>query len=149
MSIANYPRISDTSGLLKRAGLPLLALLLMVLLTACAGTGKKTPGIEQRAQARWDAVLNRDLDSAYQYFSPGYRSAHSRVDYEVALRMRRVAWTSAEVLESSCEADACTVSVNVGYRVAQPVPGVPKWESKSIVKERWVRTQGEWWYVPD
>ncbi len=149
MGNAYYQRISDIGGSVKRAGLPLLTMLLMVLLTACAGTGKKATGIEQRAQARWDAVLSRDLDSAYQYFSPGYRSAHSRVDYEVALRMRRVAWTSAEVLESSCEADACTVSVNVGYRVAQPVPGIPKWESKSIVKERWVRTQGEWWYVPD
>ena len=90
-----------------------------------------------------------DYDTAYSYYSPGYRSANSRVDFEIALRVRRVRWTSAEVQESSCDADVCTVVTTVGYAVAGAVPGVPVWKNKKSIEERWVRTEGQWWYLPE
>jgi hypothetical protein len=124
--------------------------MLSLLLTACAGTEnvKKHP-VEERAQQRWDALLSQDFDTAYSLYSPGYRSANSRVDFEISQRTRKVAMLAAQVESSDCEDEACTVSSMVQYQVGSPVPGVSKWESASTVQERWVRTDGKWWYVPE
>jgi len=126
------------------------ALLLTALVSACTIPVKPAAtDIKQRAQARWDAVLKGDYDTAYGFYSPGYRSSHSRTDFEIALRSRRVRWTSAEVKESSCKADVCRVKTNVGYSVTGALPGVPVWKSKQDIEENWVRTDGQWWFLPD
>ena len=127
----------------------LAALLGALLLGACATTGGSTNAVEARAQSRWDAILSNDLDTAYQFYSPGYRTATSRVDFEIAMRLRRIQWTAADVLESSCEADLCKITTLVSYEITKPLPGVPVWKSKQKVTERWVRTEGQWWYVPE
>lgn len=132
-------------------GLRLLTATFSILfLAACASTGdaKKHP-VEERAQTRWDALLASDFDTAYSLYSPGYRSANSRVDFEISQRSRKVAILAAKVTDSDCSNDACTVSTAVQYRVGAPVPGVSKWESSSQLEERWVRTDGKWWFVPN
>jgi len=127
----------------------LSVLLLAVVAASCATAPPAQTDIKERAQARWDAVLADDYDTAYSFYSPGYRSSHSRVDFEIYLRTRRVRWTSAEVRESSCEADVCKVVTRIGYSVAGAVPGVPVWKSKQNVPETWVRTEGQWWFLPE
>ncbi|HLF30556.1 MAG TPA: hypothetical protein VI566_05940 [Xanthomonadales bacterium] len=122
---------------------------LALLLAACAATRPAEPAIQDRAQARWDALLAGDFDTAYGFLSPGYRSSHTRVDFEIDIRSHRVRWTSAEVVDSSCEADVCSVETRLGYKVAKPVPGIPVWESTEQVIERWVHTGGQWWYLPN
>jgi len=121
----------------------------LALLVGCATPLKVTNPVEERAKERWDAVLTGDFQTAYSYYSPGYRSAKSPVDYEILMRTRRVAWISADVQSVECESNACTVDVKVGYRVGVPLPGVSKWENFSYMKERWVKTGGEWWFLPD
>ncbi len=122
----------------------------VLLLTACAGAGKtKHHPVEERAQQRWDALLKGDFDTAYTFYSPGYRSANSRVDLEISYRTRRVGIYQARVESSDCSAEACTVSTVVSYRVGAPIPGVSKWDSTSNMQERWVRTEGKWWFVPE
>ncbi len=127
----------------------LVVMISVLLLAACASTGdaKKNP-IEERAQLRWDSLLAADFDTAYSLYSPGYRSANSRVDFEISQRTRKVAITAAKVISSDCSGDACTVSAVVQYRVGAAMPGVSKWESNSKLEERWVRTEGKWWFVP-
>ncbi|MEJ2534633.1 MAG: hypothetical protein P8008_04015 [Gammaproteobacteria bacterium] len=50
----------------------------LVTLSACAGLGKSPEAaVLERAQARWDAVIAGNLSEAYEYLSPGYRSAVS------------------------------------------------------------------------
>jgi len=119
-----------------------------ILVAACASAPPVENVVKERAQARWDALVSGDYDTAYSFYSPGYRSSTSRVDFEIAIRLRRIRWVTAEVTESRCEADACTVLTLAGYHVARPVPGMSDWESTKKIDERWVRTQGEWWYVP-
>ena len=125
------------------------AIALALFLSACATSQTADALVMERAQARWDALLARDWDTAYSYFSPGYRSSHSRVDFEIAVRSRKVRWDSAEVKEISCEADVCTVTTLIGYEVVGAVPGVPRWENRKNLPERWVRTDGQWWFLPE
>ena len=149
MRIARIPQIMTRSGTKRALRVCVTVLFFAVLACACTTTPHAETVIKQRAQARWDAVLAGNYDAAYGFYSPGYRSSHSRTDFEIELRMRRVRWNSAEVLETSCEADVCTVVTRVAYQVAGAVPGVPDWKSKKDVKERWVRTDGQWWFLPE
>jgi len=119
-----------------------------VFATACAGNSPKSDPVKERAQLRWESILSNDLDTAYSLYSPGYRSAHSRVDYEIDLRTKRVQWTSAEYIDQECDADRCLVNFRVGFRVNRPVPGLEVFDSKSIVQDTWIKTGGEWWFVP-
>ncbi len=149
----SFQQFACSEDRLVRRSARVLSVLFALLLSACAAQQPQTTttgdSVETRAQARWDALLARDFDTAYSLYSPGYRSSYSRVDFEIELRTRRIAYTSADVLESHCDGDACTVITNVGYRIGSPVPGVPQWDSERRMEERWVRTEGEWWFVPE
>ena len=130
------------------AGTVFLLTLMMALVTACAGNSTRSDPLLERAQLRWDSILSGDLDTAYSLYSPGYRSANSRVDFEIELRLKRVKWTSAEYLEQACSEDRCLVSFKVGYRVNAPVPGVSVFNSFDNIQDIWVKTGGTWWFVP-
>jgi len=130
-----------------------LALTLAALaLVACATTGSPAARdklVQERAQARWDALLARDFATAYDFASPGYRSSASVADFEIGFRSRRVQYVSAEFQGLDCEEAACTVHIFVGYKVDKPMTGVPEWKSTSVIEERWIHTGGNWWFVPE
>ena len=132
-----------------RRGATILAALAVLALSACATTpGGDDKRVVDRAQARWDAVISGDLETAYTYYSPGYRSAASVIDYAVEMRTRRVAYTSAKYVSHECEEARCTVKFHVGFRVPAPVPGMTVFDSKQMVDDTWIRTDGKWWYLP-
>lgn len=127
------------------------ALLCLSTLAACAMTANdnRDREIPQRAQARWDALLGKDYAAAYAYATPGFRSSNSPTDFEIEVRSRRVRYTAAEYLEHSCDDAACTVKLSVEYTVVRPAAGIPEWKSTSVVEERWVYSEGEWWFLPE
>lgn len=139
-------KLSRTAGI-RRAACTLLLACSALLLTACA-TAPKTDPVVERAQARWNALVTGDLETAYSYFSPGYRSTTSLIDYGVTLRTRPVKWTSAAYKDHSCEQDRCTVRFDVGFTVPRPVPGLKVWNGNNVVEDTWIRTDGQWWYLP-
>ena len=130
-------------ALLRLAGLAVA-----LSISACAGSAARPQSIEQRAQSRWDALLAKDFEQAYAYLSPGFRSSQSLSDYEMAFRLRRVHYDSAEYMDQQCEADACTVRLNMGYTLIAPLRGVKIWKSKAVIEEKWVRIDGHWWFLP-
>jgi hypothetical protein len=127
----------------------LLLALWLLTLSACATLEPQTEAVVERAQAHWDAVLAGDLETAYTYYSPGFRSSHSLIDYGVAMRTRRVNWTAATYKDHECEESRCTVRFDGVYRVIKPVPGLSEWESKALIEDTWVKVDGEWWYLPE
>jgi hypothetical protein len=128
----------------------LVLLTCVAALVACAGTSaeRRDEVIPERAQARWDALLDGEYEKAYAYASPGYRSTASANDFEISFRARRFQYTSAEYMSHSCEEALCLVKMNVGYRVVRPAPGLPEWNGSSVVEERWILTDGRWWFLP-
>ena len=127
----------------------LFVLAAMITLSSCASrTISDDERVVERAQQRWDAVIAGDLETAYEFFSPGYRSTHSLIDFGVSERMRRVKRNSAEYVEHSCEETRCLVKFLVGFTVYKPVPGMVDYSSKSLLEDTWIKTNGEWWYLP-
>lgn len=143
------------SALWRLPGKPALLLACMltgVFASACAGKAPvpESPevSIAERAQHRWDALLGGDFETAYGFYSPGYRSTRSMIDLAFEYRLRRVGWTSAQYKEHRCAENACTVIFDMGFTVAMPVPGLNKWDGKQTVKEKWIKTGGQWWFLP-
>lgn len=130
------------------------AIVILVLstfwLSACATTpASESDIVIERAQARWDAITSGDLETAYTYYSPGFRSASSLIDFGVSMRMRRVMWTSATYKHHSCEESRCSVIFEVEFKVANPVPGLSVYESSDRIEDTWIKTNGQWWYLPE
>jgi len=127
-------------------GLALLCGLL--LLSACATTAPKAPDIQERANARWEALLSGDIAAAYEYLSPGYRSSVSSLQYQRAILLKRVQWTGVEYRAHECTETSCNVKFVLSYKVAGALPGVRSYEGKMDIEEPWVMVGKQWYYVP-
>jgi hypothetical protein len=140
----------SNSGLVTALRSSAPGMIMALVLTACAttGGGVAEDPIPQRAQARWDALLAGDFETAYGYLTPGYRSSKTLTDYEMGFRLRRVAYEGASYKSHECADSRCTVKMDVEIMIASPVPGLQEWKSKSVLDEQWVKTNGQWWYLP-
>jgi hypothetical protein len=106
--------------------------------------------VESRALARWELLIAGKAAEAYAYLSPGYREIKSQEVYAADMANRPVKWTKAEIEGSECPAGAgyCDVTVKVHYQLQSTLPGVGELKSYSPVSERWISSQGSWYFVP-
>lgn len=121
----------------------------LLLLSACAAPENKQSSIEERAIARWDAFLAGDLAGAYGYFSPGYRSSVSSLQYQRKVLLQQIKYTSAKYVSSVCEETTCNVKVLVAFTVYGALPGVKSFDGTRIIDESWVLVDGNWYMVPE
>ena len=119
----------------------LAAGILAIALCACAGVAPRSADVivKERAQARWDALVREDFNTAYGYLSPGSRSVTSATDYAASLR--RGFWKSAVVEKVECgSAQSCDVNATIEYEFMGR-------RTKSPLRETWIRDGSEWWYL--
>ena len=119
----------------------LAAGILALVLGGCATVAPRTPEamVKERAQARWDAMVKSDFNTAYGYLSPGSRSVITASDY--ASSLRRGFWKAATVEKVECgSAQSCDVSATIEYEFS----GM---RTKTPLRETWIRDGSEWWYV--
>lgn len=119
-----------------------------IWLSACMTTAPTSAVIEQRATARWEAVLSDDIDVAYEFLSPGYRSSVSLKQYHRSLLLKQINWTAAKYVESDCGETACNVKILLDFTIYGAVPGAPTFDSKQTIEESWVLVNGSWYLVP-
>ncbi|BCX80660.1 hypothetical protein MIT9_P0234 [Methylomarinovum caldicuralii] len=123
--------------------------LLPFLLAACNFAAlSREERVARRAQARWDALIRGDIETAYAYLAPGYRKIKSLERYRRGIHGVGK-WREARVERVTCpEKDVCNVDMQVKVRLMVPRMGEPI-ESVNPVRERWIYKAGEWWYVPE
>ena len=133
-----------------------LLIVTALFLVACAGTGGSSGGapsansdVAKRATDRWEALLAPDYDAAYDFYSPGYRSSTSRGDFELSQRLRKIHFTDAEFQGQECDENVCTLTFRTFYRIPSPLPGVETFDGNTVSEEKWIRTDGQWWFLPD
>lgn len=137
--------------MMKPLTLRLAALAGAALLAACAAApgGKTTSTAEQRAAQRWQLLIQGKAAEAYDFLSPGVRSAKPRDQYAAEMSDRPVKWKSVEVRDSRCEAaDRCEVHVVVTYTANLPLRGVGAVESPAVLSEKWIAIDGVWYHLP-
>lgn len=123
-------------------------LLLGGLLGGCATSAPEENQLERRAAERWQALLSDDIEAAYEYLSPGYRSSVSYVQYIRALLSKQVGWTDARYIESDCAETSCKVKISLDYSVYGAVPGVRSFDGTQVIEESWVLADRTWYFVP-
>ena len=103
--------------------------------------------LETRAVDRWNALIKGDIEKAYSYTSPEYRSVVSLQQYKGKYG-RSVEWRMARVVNVSYDGPAvATVSVEVTYRVGLPGSGGELFESSKAISEKWIYKDREWWFT--
>lgn len=120
----------------------------LLLLSACATTASLESRVEDRAMARWDALLSGDLAGAYEYLSPGIRSSISSLEYQRSVLLNPIQWTSVKYINHECKETTCKVMIKLAFKVSGVLPGVPSMEEEMDISESWILTAGEWYFVP-
>lgn len=133
LSLFYRPHIAVLSGL--------LALLIGTCAYGARDDGASVTLVEERAQARWDALLAGNTELAYEFTNPGFRSAISPEGYHhrVASGTR---WIAARVERVECEQRRCEVSVDVTYQLTEPDLGL---DFEETFEEIWIFVDDQWW----
>ena len=105
---------------------------------------------EDRAVQRWQYLIEGHFDLAYDFMTPGARSAKTREAWAKEFADRPVRWTKADYMDKYCESDdACQVRIQVEYKA--PLQGAPggAMSAPGILTEHWIRIDGIWYFLPD
>lgn len=122
------------------------SILLAALLTyGCNAPESALPPEQQvteKAEERWQAMIDRDLERAYSFLSPAYRQA-------VPLDMYRgrigsaVDWQDAKVESVDCRDEMCKVAVRVDYLHKS---SMNRYDVSTLLEEKWILADNKWWY---
>ena len=125
------------------------ALVLTILVSACAGPvvvpqaqtgGSDGAQVSARAEARWKAMIAKDLDSAYTFLSPGSKALNSAEIYKG--KIKPLNWKSAKVVSTGCEQDKCQVRISLTF-TDQRMGG----DVTTVFEETWLKDSNQWWLV--
>lgn len=124
---------------------------LVLLMAGCAATGTKkdnTADIEKRAIQRWEYLIARQGEKAYDYLTPGFRATKSREIYASEMNNRPMNWKSVRFSKKECTEDRCEVFLSVDYFVMLNAGMRGPMKGFAPLKETWVRVKGKWYYLP-
>jgi hypothetical protein len=113
----------------------------LAAISACAMVKPRSAEeiVQEKAQARWDALVKGDTATAYRYFSPGTRTVITPEGYDATIN--KGFWKSAKIEKVTCEtAEACEVLATIEYEYQRI-------RTKTPLRETWIREGSDWWYV--
>jgi len=119
--------------------------IIVFTLTGCSSLGLfKTPEerVEQRAQARLDALLDRDIEKAFAFLAPALRKTTTWQRY--SSKYAGVGrWRAVGVNSVKCDVDRCDVSVSVTYQMRRS-----RVDNTRSRQEVWIEVNGQWYFYP-
>jgi hypothetical protein len=127
---------------------PLAGLLAVAALAGCASMAKAPEEtVRTRATDSWKARIANDLDTAYQFMPPSFRTVTPVQSYKNGFS-GAVTWLSAEVVSVKCETpDKCLAYMKVE---AKPLVATARRNPpiSTYFDETWIREDGQWWLFP-
>lgn len=139
---------------LVRGLAPALLLLALVATWARAGvpeglTPEQVDALEQRVQARWQALTARDYDRAWEFCTSAYRQVFGRDLYRLQFSYavdRKL--TGVEVVAYDRAAAVASVTARVMSKPLKQTSAasVSLGAVPVSVHEKWILSNGEWWY---
>lgn len=119
--------------------------LLSWLMMGCATVNKSSAEyVQERANLRWQALIKKDWNAAYQFELPAYRQAHDVSQY-MAKFGKTLQWKSVKVDDAVINASSETADVALTLTFDVVMPGAGKIETHNEVRERWLKQDNEWW----
>jgi hypothetical protein len=123
----------------------------VLAMAGCAGMSAKKDEdasvIKAKSVQRWDYLIAKQAEKAYDFLAPGYRKTISREQYAHNMNGRGTRWSSVAYNSQTCDADTCTVRLSVGYTLNL---GGLAGETKAMgfTVEKWIKADGTWYYLP-
>lgn len=105
--------------------------------------------VSRRAAGRWDAIIAGDFRSAFGFLSPGMRRVVPFKYYQSKVKAAVTDWVEARVESAVCEIDVCALAIRVGFVYKGGLGLMKDQASSSLIREKWLFSDGEWWLVPD
>jgi hypothetical protein len=132
--------------MISKFTLQLSALLLAGILVACGGSAEPQQTLEERVLARWQHLIDRDFESAWAYYTPGFRQTTPVEVFVGDMQRRRFRWHEAEIKGVECDGEAvCQVEVRVVFQAVGAPSGMGNVRLPHEATERWLLLEGEWW----
>jgi len=132
-------------------GTGLVAVALLAVVAGCASMGgglaKDSPpavkeaAVAERAKARWQALIKKDYDGAYSYFSPASRETTTLAKFQT--RIANIEYRAVSIDKVECVAEVCNVKLTLTY-------DFPQAKTTGVVTpldESWIIDQGQAWFV--
>ena len=128
-----------------RGNILVAGMTIVVSLAGCASMGLfQTPEerVKQRAQARLDALLARDIEEAFSFLAPALRATTTWQRYS-AKYAGVGQWRAVNVNSIECDVDRCDVSVSVTYQMVRP-----RVMHTRVRNEVGIEVNGRWYFYP-
>jgi hypothetical protein len=121
------------------------AVVLAVFCGGCATGGHSSVAetekmVLNRAQERWNLLVLRKMDKAYDYLSPASKETVTMVDY-ITRVSRSQGWKSVKIDAVKCEDERCKVD----FTAVGPLRTIGDLERQ--YSEYWIKADGNWWSV--
>ena len=105
--------------------------------------------LEARVLSRWDALISKDFEQAYLFFSPSYRKLFPLQHY-LSKTGSSVDWISIQMKDMQFDGKRAEVELTLNYRLNLPMgEGDGFGEISKDIDEIWLWVDGEWWYTTD
>lgn len=101
--------------------------------------------VAERAMAWWQAMIEEDYASAWQYATPGFRQATTAEQFAETRRTGQIKYLEVELTGVTCEERLCEASVDIIYRPAGAPGPLAQAKMKSTNHEKWLLVDGQWW----
>lgn len=119
---------------------------LVLALSGCAGLFGPPPTAEQivrqRAEARWQALVAQDWETAYSFATPAYRSAIDLAGFRARHQGGAAKWKGVKPATADCKEASCDVNVTI---VFEPTMQKGFGELSTTINEKWLLEDGQWW----
>ena len=115
----------------------------LLLLISCAKEKPMSP--DKRSVLRWEAVIAKNWEQAYRYETPAYRKNYSIEQYKNRFG-GMVTWRHIRLLNTTYPEKNIAI-ISLDLTATFDVPGVPEMTTPGVIKERWIFSDGNWWYV--
>jgi len=112
-------------------------------------TTEQAVALEQRVRDRWQTLVNRDFDAAWEFETPNYRSVFSKSMYRQQFSYS-VEWelTGVSILNYDAPAAVASVVARVMTKSTKPTSAATKaiGARPLSIREKWILIDGEWWH---
>ncbi len=125
-------------------------LIIILLVTSLVACQSEKP-IEESAVDRWQAIIDGDYETAYDYLVPSYQEIETLQSYSIRLETAKIhtQWKKAEFVSKDCEKEVCDVTLKIHFEYSFPRKSMGKTEMFSRLHEKWLNKDGSWYHVPD
>ena len=132
-----------------------LALVAVAMFSGCQTSPTRSGGssdadvVKQRAEQRWNYLIEKKAEKAYEYLTPGYRKTKSLQQYVGEKTAVALRWQGVAVSKADCKEDVCDVFVSIDYEVSLPNSGGKPISTFAPMQEKWVKVGKQWYFLPD